>query len=215
MGEEEPGVRTAFRKAPLPGPAGLSLSPSGRGLESGTNNPLPIGERDSLRSKQGEGVRGRGKTPELLLERARKLRAGQTEAEDKLWSRVRAKRLQGFKFRRQEPFSGHYIADFVCPSAKLIVELDGSQHADDIAYDERRTRFFESQGYRVIRFWNNDVFDNFEAVLDAIYAALTAPLPGPAGLSLSPKGRGLGHAQPNPLPAGERDSLRSRLGEGP
>ena len=184
-------MRTAFRKSPLPGASRLSLSPSGRGLESGTNNPLPAGERDSLRSKQGEGVRGRGKTPELLLERARKLRAGQTEAEDKLWSRVRAKRLQGFKFRRQEPFSGHYIADFVCPRGKLIVELDGSQHADDIAYDLRRTRFFESQGYRVIRFWNNDVFLNLDSVLDAIHAALTVP-----------------------LPAGERDSLRSKQGEG-
>jgi UDP-N-acetyl-alpha-D-muramoyl-L-alanyl-L-glutamate epimerase len=163
-----------------------------------------------LRSKQGEGVNGRGKTPELLLERSRQLRQGQTEAEAKLWSRLRAKRLQGFKFRRQEPFSANYIADFVCPSRKLIVELDGSQHADDVAYDARRTRFFESQGYRVVRFWNNDVFLNLESVLDAIYAALTGPLPGPSGLSLSPLGRG----KINPLPKGERDSLRSKQGEG-
>jgi very-short-patch-repair endonuclease len=199
---------------PLPGASRLSLSPEGRGLGSARPNPLPSGERDSLRSKQGEGVKGRGKTSDHMLERARTLRQGQTEAEDKLWSRVRAKWLQGFKFKRQEPFSERYIADFVCPSRKLIVELDGSQHADDLAYDTLRSRFFESQGYRVVRFWNNDVFLNLDGVLDAIYAALTGPLPGPAGLSLSPRGRGLGSANQNPLPLGERDSLRSKQGEG-
>jgi very-short-patch-repair endonuclease len=155
-----------------------------------SNQPSPSGGRDSSRSEQGEGLSRRGKTPELLLERARRLRAGQTEAEDKLWSRLRAGRLHGLKFRRQIAFSANYVADFVHPKSRLIIELDGSQHADQAAYDERRTRFFESQGYRVIRFWNNEVFENMDGVLTAIYHAVSHPLPGAARLSLPPEGEG-------------------------
>jgi very-short-patch-repair endonuclease len=135
-------------------------------------------------------VTRRGKTPQALLSKAKSLRANQTEAEDKRWSRVRAGRLQGLKFRRQVPFSADFVADFVCPSAKLIVEVDGSQHADQAEYDAMRTRLFERQGYRVIRFWNNQVFGEIDAVLAAILAATSLPLPGAARLSLPPEGEG-------------------------
>ena len=179
--------------------------------------PLSRKARGTGAQRQGVGLLGRGKTPELLIERARRLRAGQTEAEDKLWARVRAGRLMGLKFRRQIAFSESYIADFVCPRAKLIVELDGSQHVEQMEYDARRTGFFESQGYRVIRFWNNDVLLNLDSVLEAIYAALTAPLPASQALFRpSPlEGEGRNSAGPNPPPHGGRDSLHSKQGEGP
>jgi UDP-N-acetylmuramate dehydrogenase len=155
--------------------------------------PLPTGERDSVRSTQGEGERlpGRGKTPQELLDRSRTLRASQTEAESLLWTRLRAGRLQGHKFRRQVPI-GSYIVDFACPAAKLVVELDGSQHLDQVEYDERRTRFLEKQGYVVVRVWNNDVIERTESVLEAILHKIgESPLPGATRLSLSPSGRGL------------------------
>jgi very-short-patch-repair endonuclease len=122
-------------------------------------------------------VTRRGKTPDALLTNARSLRANQTEAEAKLWSRLRAGRLQGLKFRRQALFSADFVADFVCPLAKLIIEVDGSQHADQANYDAMRTRFFEGQGYRVIRFWNNQVLGDLDAVLAAVLAATSLPLP--------------------------------------
>jgi very-short-patch-repair endonuclease len=89
---------------------------------------------------------------------ARKLRLTPTDAEIRLWSRLRGKQLAGFRFRRQHPL-GPYVVDFFCAEAKLIVEVDGGQHADD---GEARTRWLEARGYRVIRFWNNDVLANTE-----------------------------------------------------
>jgi very-short-patch-repair endonuclease len=103
---------------------------------------------------------------------ARHLRGNQTEAEIRLWSRLRRKQLEGFRFRRQHPM-GPYVADFFCPDAKLIVEVDGSQHADSTT-DPVRTRWLEERGYRVIRFWNNDVLGNTEGVLASILDALRA-----------------------------------------
>jgi very-short-patch-repair endonuclease len=155
------------------------------------NPPSPSGERDSEQSSLGEGLSRRGKTSDHLLEYARSLRANQTEAEEKLWSRLRAKRFLGLKFRRQVSFSADYIADFVHPKTKLIIELDGSQHSDKLAYDSKRTKFFEGQGYRVIRFWNNDVFSGMDGVLEAILAAInSSPLPSASRLSLPPEGEG-------------------------
>ncbi|MFM2409404.1 MAG: hypothetical protein RL481_232 [Pseudomonadota bacterium] len=133
---------------------------------------LSLKGRGTAAKPQGEGILGRGKTPDDLLRNAKALRTNMTDAEARIWSCVRAGRLKGYKFRRQAAFSANYVADFVCPNAKLIVEVDGSQHADQAAYDERRTRFFESQGYRVIRFWNNDVLARTEDVLKAILAAI-------------------------------------------
>ena len=103
----------------------------------------------------------------MSIPNAKKLRKNQTDAEKKLWSKLRNKQLEGFKFRRQVPI-GSFVADFVCYEGKVIIEVDGGQHASQTNQDEKRTRWFESQGYRVIRFWNNEVLSNFEGVLEVI-----------------------------------------------
>ena len=95
------------------------------------------------------------------------LRKIPTEAEQKLWSRLRRKQLLGYRFRRQRPI-GPYIVDFVCLQVSLIIEVDGGQHAEQIAKDEARTRFLEKEGFRVIRFWNNDVLANTDGVVKSI-----------------------------------------------
>ena len=99
--------------------------------------------------------------------RARQLRTRQTDAERKLWFLLRDRRLNDAKFRRQVPI-GNYIVDFVCQEAKLIVEVDGSQHADQVAYDDARSKWLASVGYRVLRIWNNDLTENEDGVLTAI-----------------------------------------------
>ncbi len=120
----------------------------------------------------GEGL-GRG----LLRDRARQLRKNATPAEQALWQALRAKRFAGWKFRRQYPI-GIYIADLACAAARLIVEADGGQHGGE--YDDRRDGWLKSQGWRVLRFWNNDIATNQEGVLTAILAALEGPLPNPS-----------------------------------
>jgi len=102
---------------------------------------------------------------------ARKLRNNPTEAERRLWSRLRRKQTDGHRFRRQVPL-GPYVADFVCFDARLIVEADGGQHADRVAHDSERTVWLEAQGYRVLRFWNNDVLSNTDGVIESIRVAL-------------------------------------------
>lgn len=94
------------------------------------------------------------------------LRKDSTPAERKLWSRIRNDQL-GVTFRRQHAI-GNYIPDFCSPKAKLIIELDGSQHLEQEQYDEERTKHLESLGYKVIRFWNNDVMNNINSVILAI-----------------------------------------------
>ena len=117
---------------------------------------------------------------------ARQLRARATDAERELWFHLRAGRLKGLKFRRQHPLPP-FVCDFYCEVARLVVELDGSQHSDE--RDVGRTRFFEQQGLRVLRFWNNDVLQRTTTVLEAILDAaenrpLTpTPLPGERGSS--------------------------------
>ncbi len=108
--------------------------------------------------------------------RARRLRRDSTDAEQALWSRLRDRRLGGVRFRRQAPI-GPYITDFVSHERKLIVELDGGQHADRRAYDARRTRWLESRGYTVLRFWNDDVLLRPTSVLEAIALALRESAP--------------------------------------
>jgi very-short-patch-repair endonuclease len=100
------------------------------------------------------------------VERARKLRRDMTSQERMLWRGLK-EALPNAHFRKQVPF-GPYYADFACHAAKLIIELDGGQHADAISYDAARTAFLESEGYTVIRFWNNDVTTNLDGVLTAI-----------------------------------------------
>jgi adenine-specific DNA-methyltransferase len=104
-------------------------------------------------------------------ERARNLRRDPTEAEKRLWSRLRRRQLAGYRFRRQVPI-GPYFADFASHEAKLIVEVDGGQHATNADADYRRTRRMEADGYRVIRFWNNEVLENTDGVVQAIHEAL-------------------------------------------
>ncbi|MFY8135099.1 MAG: endonuclease domain-containing protein [Aquimonas sp.] len=123
--------------------------------------------------------------PSAGLDQARNLRGSMTDAERKLWFHLRGGRLCGFRFRRQHPIPPH-VLDFYCHAAKLVVELDGGQHTDQA--DAARTRALEARGLRVIRFWNNDVLSNTEAVLEAILSALQArpltPTPLPPGEGL-------------------------------
>lgn len=114
-----------------------------------------------------------------------------TDAERKLWAVLRSRQLGGAKFRRQQPI-GPFIADFACQEFRLIVEADGGQHLDS-AGDGRRTMFLASKGYRVLRFWNNDILQNLEGVAESILAALATPHPAqPAAESPSPsRGEGI------------------------
>ena len=96
--------------------------------------------------------------------RAKNLRINSTQAENLLWRHLRAYQLDGYYFRRQAPMKS-YILDFVCHAEKLIIEIDGGQHATDRQNDEQRTSWLNSEGYRVIRFWNNEVADNIDGVL--------------------------------------------------
>jgi very-short-patch-repair endonuclease len=106
--------------------------------------------------------------------RAQALRAASTEAEQKLWLRLRDRRLGGAKFVRQSPI-GPYYADFVCRAYKLVVELDGSQHADS-AYDDKRDAALLAFGYRVLRFWNAEVLGSIDDVCETIVAAIEGRL---------------------------------------
>jgi very-short-patch-repair endonuclease len=105
---------------------------------------------------------------------ARHLRNNATEAERRLWQHLRRRQLNGFKFRRQRPI-GRYVCDFVCLEAGVIVELDGSQHLTQSAYDEQRDAFLRSNGFRVLRFWNGLVFSEPDGVVQTIVAALERP----------------------------------------
>ena len=109
--------------------------------------------------------------PLLIRDTARRLRREQTEWEHSLWARLRRRQLDGFKFRRQHPI-GPFFADFFCPEAGLIVEIDGSQHADELASDKRRTEFLRDAGYEVLRFWNYEISSEIDAVVQRIAEAL-------------------------------------------
>jgi very-short-patch-repair endonuclease len=113
------------------------------------------------------------KIPDGRTDTARRLRRDSTDAERKLWALLRGRRLIGCKFRRQYPI-GSYVADFACFAHRLVVELDGGQHATQEKRDAARTRAIERRGFRVIRFWNNDVLRNPEGVLTMVLEALEA-----------------------------------------
>jgi very-short-patch-repair endonuclease len=102
-----------------------------------------------------------------MKDHVRELRKNSTDAEKHLWHFLRAKRLKGYKFRRQHLLHP-FVVDFVCLAKKLIVELDGGQHANQGHYDEKRTSILQSQGYTVLRFWNDDVFKDTEIILEKI-----------------------------------------------
>jgi very-short-patch-repair endonuclease len=122
----------------------------------------------------------------ITREFAKHLRRNMTEAEQRLWFHLRAHRFEGQKFRRQQPI-GPYIVDFVHFGARLVVEADGGQHSGD-EDDAVRDAWFSRNGFRILRFWNHDILQNTELVMDAIWVALgcAAPLPQP----LSREGRG-------------------------
>ena len=101
-------------------------------------------------------------------DRARQLRQVITPAESILWKHLRGRRFAGFKFRRQHPV-GPFFADKACRECKVIVELDGETHVGHQAEDAERTRYLQERGWVVLRFWNNDVYDNLETVLETIY----------------------------------------------
>ena len=111
---------------------------------------------------------------------ARGLRRDMTDAERMLWRRLRSRELIGWKFRRQHPV-GRYVVDFVCLEAGLVLELDGGQHAKSPT-DAARTAFLETSGYRILRFWNNDVLPQTDAVLAVILEAVAARCPHPSPL---------------------------------
>jgi very-short-patch-repair endonuclease len=157
-----------------------ALSPEGRGMKIGTLSPIG-----------GEG-RVRGQVCERSGKYARDLRQSQTDAERKLWWRLRDRRLTKFKFRRQHPI-GPFVVDFCCTDVKLVIELDGGQHALQRNSDAARAEFLQAQGYRVLRFWNNEILTNIEGVLHRIVSAL----------------RENNRPSPCPLPRGERDVRQS------
>lgn len=106
-----------------------------------------------------------------LVRYARNLRVNQTDAEMRIWSHLRNRGLGGARFRRQITIDP-YIVDFICTDRKLIIEIDGGQHAEQVEADAERTEFLKLRGYRVLRFWNNEVLENTEGVLEVILAEL-------------------------------------------
>jgi very-short-patch-repair endonuclease len=119
----------------------------------------------------------------ILRYRARQLRRNQTDAERTLWTRLRSRQLCGFKFRRQYPI-GPFITDFCCFEQRLVVELDGGQHAAQRIADGRRSDVLGRYGYRVLRFWDNEVMENIDGVLQRILEVLNlepSPVPSPRG----------------------------------
>lgn len=125
-----------------------------------------------------------------LTQIAKGLRKSATEAEQRLWNYLKAKQLEGLKFRRQEQI-GRFIVDFVCYETGIVVEVDGGQHSNEKLKDKERTDWLNSQGFIVLRFWNNEVFTNIEGVLEAIRMQCVRQHNRPP--------------LPNPLPQGERE----------
>jgi len=121
-----------------------------------------------------------GQTNEKILSKKlhRVLRTNMTEAEQILWKALRGRQFSGCKFRRQHPF-GDYILDFVCLTYKLVIEVDGSQHCSQTDYDDLRMERFRSAGFRLLRFWNREVFDEFEAVKEKIWMTIQELQPHP------------------------------------
>jgi len=140
-----------------------------RGGSAGLHGPSP---GHSLRSRPTSPVKGEGRNgvDREMQRGARGLRVRMTDAERKLWFALRDRRFAGFKFRRQVPI-GRFIVDFVCFEQRLVIEVDGGQHADSAA-DQRRDRWLAASGFQVKRFWNNEVLSNLEGVMTVLAGAL-------------------------------------------
>ncbi|ELX8364561.1 MULTISPECIES: endonuclease domain-containing protein [Enterobacter cloacae complex] len=115
---------------------------------------------------------------EITRSYAKQLRRELTQEERRLWYLLRSRRFENYKFLRQHPV-GHYILDFACCAARLAVELDGGQHDEKLEYDRQRTLWLNHKGWHVIRFWNNELWNNEEAVLERILETLQALQPSP------------------------------------
>ena len=150
-------------------------------------------------------------TNPTILERARKMRKEPSGPEAKLWYFMKGKNLGGFRFRRQHPID-RFIVDFYCHETKLVVELDGNSHAEQREYDAIRTAWLESKGYTVIRFWNNQVVQDTESVLQLILAKCEELSDEPRPSPSPSRGEGNG-----PLTVGlaERSSACKRSDNGP
>ena len=132
------------------------------------------------------------------VERARELRKTMTDAERLLWKRLRRRQVHGLYFRRQHPI-GPFIADFACIHTRLVIELDGGQHMQASDKDAARTRWLEQSGYRVLRFWTNDVLTQIDAVLQVIATGPPGPPPSPPPpASQTPRGEEPEHAPEPP-----------------
>ena len=107
----------------------------------------------------------------MSVSKTRELRKNPTECEQALWKHLRMRQINGYKFRRQQPI-GPYIVDFVSFERRVIIELDGGQHSQQMVYDSKRTAWLEAQGYHVLRFWNNQVLEEAEAVKAVILKVL-------------------------------------------
>jgi very-short-patch-repair endonuclease len=150
-------------------------------MGEGRGGVMPTENSSAMKKLPSEGAR----------ERARMLRRGMTEAERALWQMLRSRQVDGYRFRRQVPI-GWFIVDFACHEARLVVEIDGGQHDPWSEREVSRTRFLEREGYRVLRFWNNEVLDNPEGVRTGIAEILDR-----------------GHPHPNPPPSrGRAGGLR-------
>jgi len=103
--------------------------------------------------------------------RARELRTDSTDSERRLWQKLKRRQIAGVKFRRQQPI-GPYIVDFVCLERRLVIEVDGGQHSERLDEDTKRSQWLEAQGFRVLRFWNNDVLANTDVVAQAVFDAV-------------------------------------------
>ena len=143
-------------------------------IDATAERPSPVDGRRCRQADEGRSIMGIGV--------ARKLRQTSTVPEVKLWQHLRDRRFMGLKFRRQYPV-GPYVVDFVCFEPKLIVEVDGGQHLEN-ARDLIRDKYFERRGYRVLRYWNNDVHSNLDGVLITIAGAID-PSPGVPHRSLA------------------------------
>ena len=111
-----------------------------------------------------------------MKSRSRALRRDSTKAESLLWQHLRSRRLLGCKFRRQVPI-GNYIVDFLCEDPPIIIELDGGQHMEQENYDEARSTWLKANGFLVLRFWNNDIAENMEGVLESLFSTIQKARP--------------------------------------
>ena len=184
-----------------PHPQPFSLREKGATTSVGTcSSPSPLRERAGVRAK-------------ITKQLSKNLRQNQTKAEVRIWRWLKNRALAGFKFRRQCPI-GRYIVDFVCLEKMLVIEIDGGQHAEHVKKDSRRTEYLKSRGFKVIRFWNNQVLGDMDSVLGVIQATL---INSPSSPALLPEGEGSTAAltQPaNDIRTAEKEHSPSPIGRG-